>query len=150
MDLVKVVSNSSPLINLSKINKLDLLEKLYGKILIPNAVYEELILKGEFQEDIEKISYLIKRNIIEIKNVKDSHFVKALRKDLDRGESEVIALAIEENASLVIIDEVDARRIAEFHELNKTGFIGILLKAKKNGYIDDVIRLLDLAIERGF
>ncbi len=69
---------------------------------------------------------------------------------MDSGESEVIALAKEENADLVIIDEVDARRIADFHDLNKTGFIGILIKAKKNGLVDDVIRLIDIAVEKGF
>jgi predicted nucleic acid-binding protein len=147
---MKVVSNSSPLINLSKINRLDLLEKLYSKVIIPNAVYEELILKGEYPRDIEKITPLIQNNIIEIKTVMDTNFVRALRKDLDKGESEVIALAKEVNASLVIIDEVDARRIAEFHDLNKTGFIGILIKAKKKGFIDDIVGSIDLAIEKGF
>ncbi len=150
MALVKVVSNSSPLINLSKIDRLDILEKLYGKVFIPNAVFEELILKADYPRDIEKITSLIQDKVIEVKTVKDVNFVRALRKDLDSGESEVIALAKEENADLVIIDEVDARRIAEFHDLNKTGFIGILIKAKKNGLVDDVIRLIDLAVEKGF
>jgi uncharacterized protein len=96
------------------------------------------------------MEYLIDKNIIEVKKVKDIHFVRALNKDLDKGESEVIALAMEEKVSLVIIDEVDARRIAEFHNLNKTGFVGILIKAQKDGYINDVLSLIDLAIEKGF
>jgi|JI9StandDraft_2_1071091.scaffolds.fasta_scaffold104672_3 predicted nucleic acid-binding protein len=150
MDSVKVVSNSSPLINLSKIDRLDLLEKLYGKVFIPNAVFEELILKADYPRDIEKITSLIQDKVIEVKIVKDINFVRALRKDLDSGESEVIALAKEESADLVIIDEVDARRIAEFHDLNKTGFIGILIKAKKNGFVGDVIHLIDIAVEKGF
>ncbi len=150
MDLDKIVSNSSPLINLSKIDRLDLLQKLYGQIIIPNGVFEELILKGEFPKDIGKINSLIKNNVIEVKTIKDKNFVRALQKDLDIGESEVIALAKEENATLVIIDEVDARRIAEFHGLNKIGFVGILIKAKQKGLLDDVIGSIDLAIEKGF
>ena len=150
MDLDKVVSNSSPLINLSKIDRLDLLEKLYGHIMIPNAVFEELILKGEYSKDIEKFTPLVKNNIIEVKTVKDTNFIRALQKDLDRGESEVIARAKEENTTLLIIDEVDARRIADFHDLNKTGFIGVLIKAKQKGFLEDIIKSIDLAIEKGF
>ena len=57
---------------------------------------------------------------------------------------------MEINAELVILDERDARETAEIYNLKKTGFIGILMKAKKEGFIDSVKKYLDQAIERGF
>ncbi|MBI4646917.1 MAG: DUF3368 domain-containing protein, partial [Bacteroidia bacterium] len=146
----KIIFNSSPLINLSKIDKLDLIEKLYSKIIIPNAVYEEVVVNAKHKDEIEEINKLIERKIINIKEVKDKYLVKAFRKDLDYGESEVIALALELKADLIVVDETDARRIAEIYEINKTGFIGILLKAHKTGLIHNFKILLDTTIKKGF
>ncbi len=113
MQSAKIISNSSPLINLSKIEKLDLIEKLYTKVLIPQAVFEELVLKRKEKSDTKGIMELIDRNIIEIREVKNINFVVLLRKYLDKGESEVIALALEEKSPLIIVDEIEARRVAE-------------------------------------
>lgn len=135
---IKIVSNASPIINLSKINRLDLLEKLYQKIIIPEAVFKELIVKGHDKENIPAIKSLIDNNIIDVHEVQSNALVKALEKDLDPGESAAIALAAEINAELVILDERDARETAEIYNLKKTGFIGILMKAKKEGFIDSV------------
>jgi predicted nucleic acid-binding protein len=147
---IKIVSNTSPIINLSKINRLDLLEKLYRKIIIPGAVFKELIVKGHYKENIPAIKSLIDNKIIDVLEVQSNALVIALEKDLDPGESEAIALAVEINAELVILDERDARETAEIYNLKKTGFIGILMKAKKEGFIDSVKKYLDQAIERGF
>jgi predicted nucleic acid-binding protein len=147
---IKIVSNASPIINLAKINRLDLLEKLYQKIIIPGAVFKELIVKGHDKENIPAIKSLIDNDIIEILEVQSNALVRALEKDLDPGESEAIALAVEINAELVILDERDARETAEIYSLKKTGFIGILMKAKKQGFIDSVKKYLDQAIARGF
>jgi predicted nucleic acid-binding protein len=147
---VKIVSNASPIINLSKINKLDLIEKLYQKIIIPEAVFKELIVKGHDKENIPAIRSLIDNNIIDVQEVKSNALVRALERDLDPGESEAIALAAEINAELVILDERDARETAEIYNLKKIGFIGILMKAKQEGFIDSVKKYLDQAIEKGF
>jgi len=66
------------------------------------------------------------------------------------GESEVLALAIDMDASLIILDEKEARQVAKTYNLNKTGFIGILIKVEELGLIDSAIKLIDLAIEKGF
>ena len=145
-----IISNSSPLINLSKINKLGIIEKLFKRIIIPEAVYKELIIQGSAKIESNKIKKLIEIGIIEVKKVKNINFVKALEKDLDFGESEVIALALELNSDLIILDETDARRNADLFNLRKVGFIGILLKAQNDGFIDNADELLDLAIEKGF
>ncbi len=96
------------------------------------------------------IKKLVDKNVICIREVSDRNIVKALHKDLDIGESEVIALALELKADLIIIDEKDARKIAELYDLKKTGFIGLLIKAKKQGLIPDIKTLLDTAIHKGF
>ncbi len=70
-------------------------------------------------------------------------------KILDYGESEVLALALEIGADMVIVDEVDARRIAELHSIKKIGFLGLLVKTKKQRLIENVKDVLDAAISRG-
>ncbi len=146
----KIVSNASPIINLAKINKLDLLEKLYQKIIIPRAVFKELIERAHDKENIQAIKSIIDNNIIDVQEVQSDVLVTALEKDLDPGESAAIALAVEIKAELVILDERDARETAEIYNLKKTGFIGILMKAKQKGFIDSVEKYLDQAIEKGF
>ena len=145
-----VVFNSSPLINLSKINSLDLIKKIYKQILIPNAVYDEVVIKGTNKYKIYKIEELIRNQTIKIVAVNNQEIIKIFAKDLDYGESEVLALALQLKADLVVIDETDARNIADIYNLNKTGFIGILIKAHEVGYTDSVTRYLDLAIKKGF
>jgi predicted nucleic acid-binding protein len=150
MDSPKIICNSSPLINLANIEQLGLIEPLYGKILIPSTVYQEVVGQKRGRDRAEQIEHLIKRGIIEVKAVRNSHLIEAFRKDLDAGESEVLALALEIKADLVILDEIDARRIADLHNIRKTGFVGILIKAKHQHLLKTVKDALDLAISKGF
>jgi predicted nucleic acid-binding protein len=147
---IEVVCNSSPIIGLSKIHRLDLIENLYGEITIPNAVYEELVIKGYDKEKIDDIKSLIDKNIIRVREVGNRELIRALRKDLDIGESEVIALALEMKANVVILDEKDARDIADMYDLRKTGLVGILIRAKQKGLIKSVQEDMDKLIEAGF
>lgn len=135
---------------MSKIKRLDLLEKIYQQIIIPTAVHDELIVKGMSKEGVNELQNLIEKNIINIQKVRNTSFDTALNKDLDYGESEVIALALEIKADLVVIDEKDARMIAEIYDLKKTGFIGVLIKAKYEGYIESVRCYLEQIMEKGF
>ena len=148
----KIIFNSSPLINLAKINCLNLIEEIYNKIIIPEAVYSEVVddastkYKGEFS----KIASLTEENVIEIKSVENREFVRAFRTRLDLGEAEVLSLALEINTDLVVIDEMEAREIADDFNLRKTGFLGILLKADEKELIDSGINLLDEAVNKDF
>jgi uncharacterized protein len=140
----KIISNTTPLISLLKINKLNLLQDLYGKIVIPNAVFYELE-KGKlknYYKDLTKLDWI---NIQGISN-KDSitYFF-----DLDNGEAEVLILAHELNADLVIIDELAGRRYAKKLGLEITGTIGILLRAKEKKLISSVKDALNELIEKG-
>ena len=147
---IKVVSNSSPVIGLAKINRLDIIEKLYQEIIIPGAVFDELITKGRDKEKTADIKRLIDRNIVTVQEVTNSELIRALRKDIDYGESEVIALALELQADLVILDEKDGRDIAEFYNLKKIGLLGILIRAKERRLIPSVKEYMDRLINAGF
>lgn len=133
----EVVSNTTPIISLLKLSRLDLLEKLYSQISIPNAVYQEIEAgkNKKYYQDLSKIDWI---NIVEIK---DKQAVKYFI-DLDIGEAEAIVLATEVNADLIILDEKLGRFHAKHAELKVTGTIGILIKAKKQGLIEKLSPLL--------
>ena len=133
----KVVSNTTPILSLLKIGKLDLLQKLYGKIKIPNAVYHEIEAgkNRDYYTDITKLSWI---EIIPIQSTSARLYLF----DLDDGEAETIILAQEQAADVVIIDDKLGRRYADQINIPITGTIGILLKAKERGLITAVTPLL--------
>jgi len=147
---IKVLCNSSPIIGLAKIDRLDIIEKLYQEIIVPKAVFDELITKGRYKDKTAEINELIHQNIVKVHKVNNRELIRALRKDLDYGESEVIALALELQADLVVVDEKDARDLAEFYNLKKIGLLGILIRAKERGLILSVKEYMDRLIDAGF
>ena len=140
----KVISNTTPLISLLKINRLGLLQEIYETIIVPKAVFIE-IEKGKDKPYYTDISQLDWIDIQEIKDKKAlSYFF-----DLDAGEAEVIVLASEIEADLVIIDETLGRRFAKHAGLKVTGTIGILIKAKELGLVEKMAPLLDDMQKKG-
>ncbi|MDY7095237.1 MAG: DUF3368 domain-containing protein [Acidobacteriota bacterium] len=129
-----VVVNSTPIITLSLLDRLDLLQGLYGGILIPSAVEREVVSGGP---DRPGASQLALAPWIEAVSLQDPSRADLLS-DLDRGEAEVIALAQEQKADLVVIDERLGRRHARRLGLPLTGTLGILLKAKSQGLIPQI------------
>ena len=127
--LRRVIVNATPIIALSVIGKLDLLNRLYGVVYIPPKVYEEVLAGGPGgigRNELKNAKW------IRVMPLQDS--VRAhLLSDLDPGEAEVIALALEVGSELVVIDELLARRHAKRIGLTLTGTIGILIKAKQTG-----------------
>lgn len=139
----KVVSNTTPIISLLKLNQLDLLRRLYQQIQIPYAVYHEVEAgkaKG-FYKDLSAVNW------IEIVEIKDKQAVKYLL-DLDAGEAEAIILASELNADLIILDEKLGRYYARNADLRVTGTIGVLIKAKTVGLISELKPLLNELTEK--
>ena len=146
----KVIFNSSPLINLAKADILDILFNLFEQIIIPEAVYNEVVLEGKNKEGTDKISELIEKNQITIKQVSNTPLVTALNKHLDLGEAEAITLTLDCKANLLVLDEKEARNYALIYDISITGFIGILIRAKNKGVINEVKHYLDLIISKGF
>lgn len=124
-----VVSNSSPIILLHKIGQLNLLKNLYGKIYIPRAVYTEVCVEQNILASFKWI------NVIDIQNVGVKSFFKT---NLHDGEIEVIILATEMSADLLILDDLLARKYAQHIGLEITGTIGVLLALKNMNIIEEV------------
>lgn len=139
-----VIVNNTPLSALWSIGHLELLRDLYGEILIPQAVYEEFLAK----ETTKRQTFL--RNAAWIKSTALTNPRQALvYVGLDRGEAEVLALADELSARLIVIDERRGRRYAKRLGLPLTGTLGILLAAKDKGLIPSVTPLIDELLEKG-
>lgn len=109
-----VVSNSTPLIHLAKLNLLLVLKKLYSKVFIPRLVYREVIEEGKYfdKEDARLIEYFIDRFIF----VKEAN--ESLKKSISEkytihlGESETIALCKDLKLDFILIDESEGRKVA--------------------------------------
>ena len=139
-----VVSDTSPILNLRRIGRPELLVLLYGEVLVPPAVFAELTIKTDGASVMEgrPISSLI------VVTPRDQKRVQQLRHSLDTGEAEAIVLAIERQADLLLVDERRGRRAAEAEGLRITGLLGVLADAKRAGLIDAVKPVLDDLIQR--
>ncbi len=142
-----VVSNSSPLIHLSQIGHLNLLREFFGEILIPYAVYREVVVEGQGRPGSREVG---EASWIRVVEIRDKHLKRALQFMLDGGEAEAIVLALEVNADLVLLDDREARLQAKRLGLRVTGTLGILLRAKKLGLIENLRKELDKLKETGF
>jgi uncharacterized protein len=143
-----IVSNTSPIINLAAVGQLELLRSLYGTITIPQAVYYEIAVRGYKQAGATEIQTY---HWVERHQVQDVALVKRLMQQLDAGEAEAIALAIEMRADLLLLDERRGRTIAKQLGLAVTGLLGILLVAKQRGHLVAVKPILhELMAVAGF
>lgn len=136
-----VVSDTSPVGSLFLISRLDLLPAVFGKVIIPRKVLEELtVLETDFGHDLAQVKTAA---WLEIRVPGDSQAVQYLQKSLDQGESEAIVLAQELKADFVLIDESEGRKIAQEAGLRVIGLLGILIQAKRMGLIERVKPILD-------
>ncbi len=129
-----VVSDTTPIISLLKINQLELLQKLFQKVLIPEAVFCELTSNTRFQSEAE---YIRTCDFIERVTVEHDRSVELLRRatGLDAGESEAIVYTDESKAEVLLMDEAKGRQVAKQMGLRIMGTIGILLVAYKDGWL---------------
>ncbi|MCA9874007.1 MAG: DUF3368 domain-containing protein [Anaerolineales bacterium] len=137
---MKVVSNASPLINLARIGQLALLPRIFGRLLVPEAVWQEVVVDGQGQPGAEEIRLA---DWIEQTAVANRPLVHSLRQELDAGEAEAIALAIEQNADWLLMDERLGRQTAQHFGLGHIGLVGILQVAKQRGEIQALQPVLD-------
>ena len=123
-----VVSDTSPLISLLKINRLDLLKKLFGDVLIPQAVFDELTDDERFRLEADQIR---EKKFIVVKPVNNPESTNILKRatGLDQGESEAIVLTDELKADLLLMDEAKGRNVSAQMGLRIMGTIGILMAA---------------------
>jgi predicted nucleic acid-binding protein len=125
-----VVSETSAVLNLARIGRLELLPLLYKHVVIPSAVFEELTASKPSASDLSSLPWLT------VASASNRQHVQDLRMNLDPGEAEAIALAIECRADLLLMDERRGRRIATAGGLAVTGLLGVVANAKRAGLID--------------
>ncbi|MEK6680965.1 MAG: DUF3368 domain-containing protein [Nitrospirota bacterium] len=144
---MKVVCDSTILIGLTKIGKINLLKKIYDEVYIPEAVFVEVSIKGRGKIGSKEI---INAEWIHKKAVKDKRIVEMLSAELGRGEAEVLVLGKELNADWLIIDDERARTTAVSAGFQIIGLAGILLLAKQLRFIPSVKSLLDELRNKNF
>jgi hypothetical protein len=139
-----VVLNNTPLVALTVLGRLDLLRDLFGEVLIPESVQDEFL----------AVDVALRREALSnapwIRAVPLADPRRALPySGLDLGEAEVLALAEERSARLLVIDEKKARRYAERMKLLLTGTLGLLLLAREQGLIESITREIESLRDAG-
>lgn len=142
----RVVVNSTPIIVLCGIDQLDILYRMYHEIFIPAAVYQEVTAV----KDSACIQIMTQKNWIHVEEIQDITEKKMYKAKLHAGEVEVMILAQEKQADLVILDDNAAKKTAKYLGLTVTGTLGVLLKAKQKGIIEKVSPLLSKMKQNGF
>jgi len=142
-----IVSDSTILIGLVKIEKLDLLKKIFSEIFIPGEVFKEVVERGKGKPG----STVIKEAAwIKAKTVKDKIQVAFLLGSLEKGEAEVLVLARELEADLMLLDEEKARKSAVIAGFEIMGLLGLFILAKNLGLIHEVRPLVDKLMIKKF
>ena len=140
------VCNTSPIQYLHQLGELELLRRLYGTVLVPQAVAAEIAAGRQRGVDLPFLDGLA---WISVRVPTMTAFLPAVA-DLGQGEREVLALATETPGTLAILDDGLGRRHASLVGVRFTGTLGILIKAKQGGMVPAVLLLLDRLVELGF
>jgi predicted nucleic acid-binding protein len=144
---VIVVCDASPIISLASVGWFDLLRQLYDKISVPDAVYQEVTRAGERAGAGE----LASADWVERRTLGNDFLARALYGELDYGESEAIALAVELGADLLLVDERQGRAVAARFGLKVAGVLGVLVEAKRKALLPRIEPVLeDLQSKAGF
>jgi len=133
-----VISDTTAITNLIRLDLLFVLPELYGEILIPTAVYDELSVYGNQKAIIDNSSW------IQTIQISGSETLDKLLLSMDRGEAEAIMLAIELNPDYLIIDELLGREMAKAYNIEVIGLLGILVLSKEEGLIESVSQHLTI------
>jgi hypothetical protein len=140
-----VICNSSPFVSLAAVDHLWVLERLYGRLYVPEAVYIEVALAGDGRPGSAEMKTAIWVERLAVQDEDASIWVEA---GLDRGKAEVIALALNVSARLGLLDDRAARREAGRAGLPVAGTVGVLVAAKDAGLITALLPVLESLIAR--
>lgn len=131
----QTVTNSTCLIGLERIGRLDILPQVFSTVMIPLAVQAEVGLSADW---------------LKVRAVQNIAVVATLKTQVDDGEAEAIALAMELGDVLIILDDRNTRRIAQQLNLKVIGTVGMLLRAKQKGVITEIKPLLTALSQADF
>lgn len=141
-----IVADAGPIIAFARIGRLDVLRHVVGELIIPDAVYEELVIKGQGKSgaaEVEQSTWIHRRAVT------DRTAFDSLPSQLHLGEREAIVLAQELGAQL-LIDERRGRRSAKERGLEILGILRILVEVKRLGHVDPVKPLFDAILASGY
>ena len=141
---MKVVSDSSPLIFLSALGLLDILRIEFGEVLIPEMVYQEVT-----ANDLKGSRAVRDADWIAVVAVRGAEYLSLLPV-LDAGEREAIILASEQNADLLLMDDLAGRRAAMMYGINVMGTLGFLKVMCRKGRVENLRNVLDELMGHGF
>ena len=143
-----VVCDASPLINLGRIGRLSLIPALYDQVVLPQAVWEEVVARGKGKPGATEVE---KATWIQRDTIHNDALVQALMQQLDAGEAESIVLALERKADLLLMDEQLGREVARHLGVRIVGVIGMLVDARHKGLIASLADEMDrLRTEAGY
>lgn len=131
-----IIADTSCLISLHNAGILQILEELFSE------VYTTSSIQSEFGQPLP--------HWIKLKNPKSSAQLFSLYAQLDKGEATAIALALQEENAIIIIDELKGRDIARNLGVRTTGTIGVLILAKEKGLLVELMKTIDTLVENGF
>lgn len=133
---MRIVADASPLILLARIDCLEILQKLYSKILVPESVLKEVVEDGKGLPASQEVG---SSDWVETHAVPtESRLFLSLHGDLGAGEAQAITLAVSLEADLLLIDERQGRRAARTLGLAVKGTLGVLLAAKRAGHLSRI------------
>lgn len=132
-----VVADTSALIALSLCDSLHLLELVFGKVVVSQSVYNECVVRNKQESDRLK-NYLKDK----IENFDNSQLLN-LPSNLGQGEVSAMLLYKMQNADYLLIDDVRARKVAKYNNINVIGSMGVLLVAKEKGLINEISSLVN-------
>lgn len=135
-----IISNTTPLINFAEIGRMDVLEALFGRLIIPPSVVRELSAKSMLFPAAAQVPSL---SFVSVLAPASQLLVSSLAGRLHPGEAECLALAMEHPGSLLILDDLAAREHATSSHLRFTGTRGCLAEAKKRGLLAAIAPVLD-------
>lgn len=136
----ETVCDATVLITLARVERLHLLRQAFQRLVIPEAVYEEVVVRGANRSGAEEVE---NADWIRVCAIKERQRAEELRRFLGKGESEAIILAHEVSASLVLLDDHKARTLAQQEGLTVVGTLGVLKDLRERGGLDALQPLFD-------
>lgn len=145
------ISDSSTLIHLAVLGRLSLLREHYEQVLVLPAVWREVVEEGQGRAGAREVEEAAQSGWLKVLTPTNEALLRLLKRDLEDGEAEAIALAVERQGEVILLDDSDARRVAAVYGLSKTGVIGILIQARLEGKLASLRQELDrLRQDAGF
>jgi len=144
------VSDSSVLIHLGAVEQLDLLPAFYDPVVIPQEVWREVVIQGRSTAVVQAVQNAAKQGWLEVQGARHSQLIQHMRQNLHPGEAAAICLALETQATTLLMDETDGRTVARQFGIHTIGVVGLLIKARKAGRLSELRPWLSRLVQSGF